>query len=199
LIDECEVNELLDRVSVDDEALNELFIIYYAKIYRMASFFNSSVKHVGVDIQDLIQEGRIGLYEAIWSYKPYADAKFTTFVHLCCQRKMSSLVKKQLRYKHRMLNDSISLHHQVGEGAVIMDFVQNKNVDDPLELLIYNEKLKVIKDEVEKNLSGLEKEIFHLKIEGFDYIEIAEVLDKPIKTIDNGLQRLKKKIKRFIY
>ncbi len=147
---------------------------------------------LGGDVEDLIQEGMIGLYEAIQDYDPGRDVKFLTFATVCVSRKIYSAIDKAKSSKHSPLNDYVSIYDD--------DFFEEPqgNSADPEEAFLNRERLLLIADAAEKSLSKLEKQVFELKIAGLDYVNIAKVLDMEPKAVDNALQRIKKKIKNIL-
>ncbi len=161
---------------------------------------------VGTDKDDLIQEGMIGLFKAICDYNPEREASFRSFASLCVTRQVSTAFKTVSRQKHIPLNTSISLSVPVGdgkgddqdEGITLMDILKSNKTISPEDEMIDRENLEQLNKSIEKVLSKLEKEVLNLYIAGENYHEIAAQMGKEPKSIDNALQRIKKKIEAII-
>jgi len=176
----------------------ELLVQRYKKFVRnriRVNFF------IGADKDDLIQEGMIGLFKAICDYNPEKEASFKSFATLCVTRQISTAFKAVSRQKHIPLNRSISLSIPISksfdeedEGITLMDIIKNNVSPTPEEEVISKENVEDINEYIIKALSNLEIEVLHLYMEGKNYKEIAKVLDKAPKSIDNALQRIKKKL-----
>ncbi len=191
-------NELLDYIAENNEEANEiLYEKYRPLITSVANKMSTSCKQTGIDINDLIQEGMLGLNQAIKHYSEQKEASFFTFAKTCIERRMLSLVIASKRQKNRILNDSLSLDiaTETGENLNLEDLLGSEK-DEPYQQLIASETEKEIIENMQKNLTELEKKVFSLKISGFDYVEIGTILNKPPKSIDNALQRIKRKIKK---
>lgn len=170
-------------------------------VHRYKSFVRKKIKSnyfVGADKEDLIQEGMIGLFKAICEYNPIKDASFKSFATLCVTRQISTAFKMATRQKHIPLNTSISLNIPVNteedENITLMDTIKGNDTVTPEDFIIHQEDLKNLQKHIKESLSELELEVLILHTEGKDYHEIARELDKPIKSIDNALQRIKRKL-----
>lgn len=152
---------------------------------------------VGGDNDDLVQEGMIGLFKAIRDFDEKKDVSFHSFAELCIKRQIFTAIKTADRQKHQPLNTYISLNKPVYDDdseRTLIETVAERESIDPESLYIMREKLGDIEEEIEKKLSKLEKRVLILHMEGMSYREIAEIIDKPEKSIDNALQRIKKKL-----
>ncbi len=152
---------------------------------------------VGGDNDDLVQEGMIGLFKAIHDYNFSKDVTFHSFAELCVKRQIFTAIKTADRQKHRPLNSYISLSKPMYDDDSERTLIENlakREAIDPESLYIMREKLSDIEKEIEEKLSKLEKRVLILHLEGMSYKEIAEIIDKPEKSIDNALQRIKKKL-----
>ncbi len=152
---------------------------------------------VGADKEDLIQEGMIGLFKAICDYDATKETRFKSFATLCITRQISTAFKTATRQKHMMLNNSVSLHAPVGsgeEGITLMDTLKASQVGNPEALVIAQEDVEDFKIHIKQALSSLEWEVLGYHMAGKDYHEIAKMMDKPSKSIDNALQRIKRKV-----
>lgn len=158
---------------------------------------------IGADNEDIIQEGMIGLYKAVRDFNEEKNAAFRSFAELCVNRQMITAIKAATRQKHQPLNSYISLNKPVYEEEseqTYMDFLQSSSeaLLNPEALLIGQENKSFLEDQMVKNLSSFETRVLVLYLQGRSYFEIAHVLDKPEKSIDNALQRVKKKLEKFL-
>ncbi|NDL68210.1 RNA polymerase sporulation sigma factor SigH [Anaerotalea alkaliphila] len=157
---------------------------------------------IGGSKEDIIQEGMIGLFKAVRDYKGDKDASFHSFADLCVTRQMITAVKASTRQKHMPLNSYISLNKQnyqdEDDKSEMLEHIANDKVTNPEELFIGKENLGIIEQELSKVLSGMEKEVLQRYVEGTGYVEIAAVMDRPVKSIDNALQRIKKKVEKVL-
>jgi len=186
--------ELVDMVSETDMAKDILLKKYYPLVTKIAKRYAPIVKNKGIEQNDLIQEGLIGLSEAIRDYQNCKDAKFITFANLCIEREMQTAIAKAHRNKQQVLNKSVSIDAINNEGDSYYMNVINVDTPDPMESLVTHEDNLMIKQIIRDNLSDLENQIFELKLANFTNREIAELLDIPYKKVDNSLQRLKTKV-----
>ncbi len=191
--------ELLTYVSEKNEEASEvLFEKYRPLILATANRLFCYCKNTGLELNDLIQEGMLGLNLAMNSFDEERDTSFYTYAKMCIERKIITQIVASRRLKHKVLNDSLSLEN-TDENNI--DYVFDKSLTDnsynPEEILFNIENEKDLIKDVSKILTDFEVQVFELKINGFDYKEIAEILDKDIKAIDNALQRIKLKIKKM--
>ena len=160
---------------------------------------------IGGDKDDLIQEGMIGLYKAIRDYQSGKDNSFFTFADLCVSRQIYSAIKASNRKKNIPLNTYISLYapaygenSDAEEKENLVDIIYQKNVSNPEELVIDKENTSMIEYELVRRLSDLEKRVLGLYMRDLKYVQIAEVLGKEPKTIDNALTRIKTKLNQVL-
>lgn len=191
--------ELLSYISEKNEEASEvLFEKYRPLILATANRMLGYCKNTGLELNDLIQEGMLGLNLAMNSFDEEKDTSFYTYAKMCIERKIISQVVASRRLKHKVLNDSLSLENTDENNT---DYVYDKSLTDnsynPEKILFNGENEKDLVKEVSDILTDFEAQVFELKINGFDYKEIAEILDKDIKAIDNALQRIKVKIKKL--
>ena len=152
---------------------------------------------IGADKEDIIQEGMIGLYKSIRDYNVDKLASFRVFAELCITRQIITAIKTATRQKHIPLNSYISLNKPLYDeesDRTLLDFIVEPKIRDPEELFITREDFKCIDFYLKDTLSGLEQEVLALYVEGMAYQEIAENLNRHVKSIDNALQRVKKKL-----
>jgi RNA polymerase sporulation-specific sigma factor len=151
----------------------------------------------GADKDDIVQEGMIGLYKAIRDFDPEHETSFRAFAELCITRQIITAVKTATRQKHVPLNTYVSLQKPVaGDDAdyVLQDVLESSQAPDPAELVISHDELRSMKLAFSEILSDFETEVLHMYVEGKSYQEIGERLDRHVKSIDNAIQRIKRKV-----
>ncbi|MGM0395754.1 MAG: RNA polymerase sporulation sigma factor SigH [Bacillota bacterium] len=155
---------------------------------------------VGADRDDIIQEGMIGLYKAIRDFRDERTSSFRNFADICITRQMITAIKTATRQKHLPLNGYISLNKPIfRDGTSTMgDTVTSDGATDPMELFIGKEELDDMEQKINGMLSSLEKQVLSFYVEGRSYEEIALDLNRRVKSIDNALQRIKRKIERYL-
>lgn len=189
--------ELLSLAKEKDEnAINILYKKYEPLINNKARKIYQYLKNKGVEETDLIQEGMIGFDEAIKNYDEGNDVLFYTFASLCVDRQMNTVIKKMNRHKNKFLNEAVSLDYNEEDENSLLNYISSNN--SPEDLVIDDEEFKNLEDKIKSNLTELEETVFLLKLQGFNYHEIADILDKEDKAIDNALQRIRFKIKKIM-
>lgn len=156
---------------------------------------------IGGDREDIIQEGMIGLYKAICDYQQDRLASFKAFADLCITRQMITAIKTATRQKHIPLNSYVSLDKPVYEEEserTLSDILVGPKDIDPQVLLVNREKAGQMELRISELLSDLERRVLHLYLDGYSYQEISEMLNRRVKSIDNALQRVKKKLEDVI-
>ena len=156
---------------------------------------------IGSDKEDIIQEGMIGLYKAIRDYKTDREASFKVFAELCITRQIITAIKTATRQKHIPLNSYISLNKTIFEedsDKTYIETIAETKMTNPEELLISKENRDFIEENISKVLTGLECSVLELYLAGKNYSEISTVVQKPEKSIDNALQRVKRKLDKFL-
>ncbi len=154
----------------------------------------------GADKEDIIQEGMIGLFKAIRDFDKSKQVLFKGFAELCVKRQIITAVKTATRQKHMPLNTYVSLSNPVSEGesdGILEGVLSDSSKTDPEHLFISKENAEFLNEKIKKLLSSLEKSVLALYLEGKSYQEIARDLSRPQKSIDNALQRVKKKMERI--
>lgn len=156
---------------------------------------------IGADREDIIQEGMIGLFKAIRDFDEGKLATFKGFAEMCITRQIITAIKSATRQKHIPLNSYVSLSKPVYEEnseRTLMDMLTSEKVTDPETIIVFKEELDYIESKVAGSLSKLEWRVLREYLLGKSYQEIAEDMDKPIKSIDNALQRVKRKLEAYI-
>ena len=148
---------------------------------------------IGGDTDDLIQEGMIGLFKAVQDYRPDREASFQTFASLCIERQLYSAVKNSTRQKHIPLNSYVSLSEEAETGSLEGLWSEN-----PEALIIDRENTGSLEKQISQTLSPMENKVLDYYLKGYSYVQIAELMNKQSKSIDNALQRIRGKIRDYI-
>jgi len=156
---------------------------------------------IGADKDDLIQEGMIGLYKAIMDYNGDKNASFKTFANLCITRQIITAIKTSTRQKHIPLNSYLSLDKPLFDeetDVTVGENISSELFTEPEEQIIHSEDINNIRNGIDTVLTDMEKRVLKLYLEARSYKEISQALKKPAKSIDNALQRVKKKLEKHI-
>lgn len=155
---------------------------------------------IGAEREDIVQEGMIGLYKAIKSFNIDKDSSFKSFANLCVERQLITAIKTSNRQKHMPLNNSISLNINAydDDDTEMMELFNSKTAEDPLDTITKKEYYKIIGTKIDENLSTFEKQVLNRFAKGESYVQIAKQLDAPIKSVDNAIQRIRKKANKSI-
>ncbi|MGB4504280.1 MAG: RNA polymerase sporulation sigma factor SigH [Syntrophaceticus sp.] len=156
---------------------------------------------IGADREDIIQEGMIGLYKAIRDYRGDKLSSFRAFAELCITRQIITAIKTATRQKHIPLNSYVSLNKPIYDedsDRTLLDVITGNKVSDPEELIISQEEFEDIEDKMREILSPLEWKVLMAYLEGKSYQEMALELNRHVKSIDNALQRVKRKLERYL-
>ena len=194
--------EIVSRIRSGDQPAIDYLMEKYKYLVRNKA---KALFLIGGDRDDLIQEGMIGLYKAIRDYQAEKDNSFFNFADLCVSRQIYSAIKASNRKKNIPLNTYISLYTPAyGENGdsedreILVDIIHQKNVSNPEELVIDKENTSMIEYELVRRLSDLEKQVLGLYMRDLKYVQIAEVLGREPKTIDNALTRIKMKLNQVL-
>ncbi|MEW5761902.1 MAG: RNA polymerase sporulation sigma factor SigH [Bacillota bacterium] len=181
----------------DDQALEYLINKYKHFVRAKArSYFL-----VGADREDIIQEGMIGLYKAIRDFRLDKLSSFRAFAELCITRQIITAIKTATRQKHIPLNSYVSLNKPLYDDdsdRTLLDIISGTRITDPEELVISREECDNIGDKISELLSSLEWKVLTSYLEGKSYQEIADELHRHVKSIDNALQRVKRKLEKYL-
>jgi RNA polymerase sporulation-specific sigma factor len=193
---ELEDLQLVMRVRNGDEHAREQLIRRYTGFVRMKA---SSYFLAGGESEDLIQEGLIGLWKAVRDFRPDKETSFRSFAELCVTRQIITAIKTATRYKHQALNTYISFSHtpagqEPDSDCTLGDALPGSHVDEPSVQVISSEELRSLVFCLGTGLSTLEADALRLYLEGNSYEQMADDLGCDTKTIDNALQRVKRKI-----
>lgn len=181
----------------DDDAL-EFLINKYKNFVRAKA---RSYFLIGADREDIIQEGMIGLYKAIRDFRGDKLSSFRAFAELCITRQIITAIKTATRQKHIPLNSYISLNKPIYDedsDRTLLDIISGSKIADPEELIVSKEEFDNIEEKMGEILSSLEWKVLMFYLEGKSYQEIAIDLQRHVKSIDNALQRVKRKVERYL-
>ncbi len=194
---------MLDETIVEaaregDDAAQEYLINKYKNFVRAKA---RSYFLIGADREDIIQEGMIGLYKAIRDFRNDKLASFRAFAELCITRQIITAIKTATRQKHIPLNSYVSLNKPIYDeesDRTLLDVLSGNKVTDPEELVISREEFVDIEHKMGEFLSDLEWKVLMSYLDGHSYQEIAKDLRRHVKSIDNALQRVKRKLERYL-
>ena len=191
--------ELVSLAQENNEEAGEiLYRKYQPLILKKSNKYFKYMQNKGVELTDLIQECTIGFEEAIQQFNESDNTSFYTFASICMDRQLMSELTRQNRDKYRFLNEAIPLESIDGddEGSLINCIGDNRN--NPEEGLLLDENFKEIYLKIVNKLTDFEECVFRLRLQDFDYQEIALIMDRDTKSIDNAIQRIRMKIKDII-
>lgn len=192
--DTLDDNKLIQKIkNGDKKALNYLLEKYTEVVSMKAGKYFI----VGAEKEDIIQEGLIGLFKAIKSFDPEKQSSFKTFANLCVERQLQTAIKSSMRQKHMPLNSYLSLNisaYDENEDTSLLEVFETENAaEDPLDIVTKKEYYTFVEDRIDETLSDFEKQVLHRYTNGESYTEIAEKIDAPVKSVDNAIQRIRKK------
>jgi len=191
-----------EEVAVEAKFGDNIALEYLINKYR--NFVKAKARSyflIGADREDIIQEGMIGLYKAIRDFKDDKLSSFRAFAELCITRQIITAIKTATRQKHIPLNSYVSLNKPIYDedsDRTLLDILSGTKVTDPEELMINREEYNDIEFKMGEVLSELEWRVLMLYLEGKSYQEIALELKRHVKSIDNALQRVKRKLERYL-
>ena len=189
--------QIINEIKNGDDAALEYLINKYKDLVngKVSKYFI-----IGAEKDDIVQEGLIGLYKAIKNYKTDKQNSFKSFANLCIERQLISAIKSSNRQKHMPLNSYLSLNisaynndDENSGNSEIIDVLDTNVAEDPLDTITKKEYFSDVESVIEDSLSTFEKKVLSRYIQGDSYVRIAEKLDAPVKSIDNAIQRIRKK------
>ncbi|MCM3620407.1 RNA polymerase sporulation sigma factor SigH [Sutcliffiella horikoshii] len=193
-----EDEQMVELVHLGDSEALDYLINKYKNFVRAKA---RSYFLIGADREDIVQEGMIGLYKAIRDFKEDKLTSFKAFAELCITRQIITAIKTATRQKHIPLNSYVSLDKPIYDeesDRTLMDVISGAKVMDPEELIINQEEFDDIEVKMGELLSDLERKVLALYLDGRSYQEISEDLNRHVKSIDNALQRVKRKLERYL-
>lgn len=190
--------EVVESVRIGNSEALEYLINKYKNFVRAKA---RSYFLIGADREDIVQEGMIGLYKSIRDFREDKLSTFKAFAELCITRQIITAIKTATRQKHIPLNSYVSLDKPIYDedsDRTLLDVICGTRVTDPEELVINQEEFSGLEDKMGEILSDLERKVLMLYLDGRSYQEIAVDLDRHVKSIDNALQRVKRKLERYL-
>ena len=181
----------------DTDAMNYLLDKYTDLVnMKVSKYFI-----VGAEKEDIVQEGLIGLFKAVKNFDKTKLSSFKTFANLCVERQLQTAIKSSTRQKHMPLNSYLSLNTSAYEDdndMTVMEMLDLNTSEDPLDTITKKEYYKFVENRIEEALSDFEKQVLHRYANGESYVEIAKKLNSPVKSVDNAIQRIRKKATKNI-
>ena len=190
--------DIVELAQESDGAALEYLLNKYKNFVRTKA---RSYFLIGADHEDIVQEGMIGLYKAIRDYRKDKLKSFRAFAELCITRQIITAIKTATRQKHIPLNNYVSLNRPIYDedsDRTLLDVITEEIPSNPEEMLIDREDLSVIEGRIGEMLSDLEKQVLVRYMEGKSYVEIGEEMGRHVKSIDNALQRIKRKLLKYL-
>jgi len=184
--------DIIEEVKTGNKKALEFIITKYKELVNMKV---SKYFIIGAEKEDIVQEGLIGLFKAIKGYEGDKQNSFKTFANLCIERQLITAIKTSNRQKHMPLNSYLSLNLQAYEedDTTLIEILKNNLLEDPLDTITKQEYYKNVETQISKSLSIFEKQVLQRYMQGESYTIIADRLDAPIKSVDNAIQRIRKK------
>lgn len=193
-INEISDEEIVLKAKGGNKLAQEKIINKYEQFVRNKA---KSYFLIGADKEDIYQEGMIGLYKAIKGFDNCKQNTFKTFANLCIERQLITAIKSSNRQKHMPLNSYLSLNTSAyddeGDGTELLETFEVDTIEDPLETIMKQESFNEIQNAVQKSLSKFEGQVLERYMQGESYEVIAKRLDTPVKSVDNAIQRIRKK------
>ena len=199
--DKMEDSEIIEEIKQGDEYALTYLLKKYQELVNMKI---NKYFMIGAEKEDIAQEGMIGLYKAIQSYNASKQSSFKSFANICIERQLITAIKTSNRQKHLPLNSYLSLNTSAydnnDESSVeLIDTFNGKQSEDPLEMMMEKEHFAEVESAVNKSLSQFEKQVLDKFMKGKSYVRIAEELNSPVKSVDNAIQRIRKKAIKNLY
>lgn len=186
--------ELIEKLRQGENDITDYILEKYKPLVSRCT---NAMYLIGGETEDLIQEGMIGLFKAVRDYRSDKNSSFYHFAEMCINRQLYSAVKASNRKKHMPLNSYISLSSKESEDEPSVENVLLGETRSPEQMVIEGELWKEFRQRLTGNLSKMEQQVLQLYLDGNNYIQIAHMLNKSPKSIDNALQRIRQKIKKM--
>ena len=194
--DNIKDEDLIEIIKSGDKQAFEYLLNKYKELVnaKVSKYFI-----IGAERDDIVQEGLIGLFKAIKDYKPDMQNSFKNFANMCIERQLITAIKTSNRQKHIPLNSYLSLNisaYDEEEGdsdTSLIDVFNSTLIEDPLDTITKKEYFQNLESTIDKSLSDFEKKVLNKYINGKSYVQIAQDLDTPVKSVDNAIQRIRKK------
>ena len=191
--DDMTDEKLIENIEQNDTKALECLIKRYDDVVNMKAnkFFM-----IGAEREDMVQEGRIGLYKAVKSYNAQKQNSFRTFANLCIERQLITAVKNSNRQKHMPLNSYVSLNasaYEENDDTSVMEVLETQTIDDPSDIIANKEYFDYMENKIDNSLSDFEKQVLKYYKRGDSYANIAAKLESKVKSVDTAIQRIRKK------
>ncbi|WP_163528009.1 RNA polymerase sporulation sigma factor SigH [Halobacillus ihumii] len=202
-IEELDLDKLDDELIIERINQGQIQALDYL-INKYKNFVRAKARTyflIGADREDIVQEGMIGLYKAIRDYQGEKLSSFKAFAELCVTRQIITAIKTATRQKHIPLNSYVSLDKPIFDeesDRTLLDVIAGSKVIDPQELIVNKEKFGDMEEKISELLSELEQKVLALYLDGQSYQEISVELKRHVKSIDNALQRVKRKLEKYL-
>lgn len=187
--------QIISQIKQGDESSLSYLLEKYKELVniKVGKYFM-----IGAEREDIVQEGMIGLFKAIKNYNEDKQSSFKSFANICIERQLITAIKSSNRQKHMPLNSYLSLNNAAYENneddsVELIDTFNSKTIEDPLETIMKKEYYQEVENAVNKSLSKFEKQVLDRFVKGESYVTIAQKLDSPVKSVDNAIQRIRKK------
>ena len=184
--------ELVDRLHQGENEIMDYILEKYKPLVRKQT---NALFLIGGENEDLIQEGMISLFKAIRDYDDTKEATFFYFAQLCIKRQLASALEASNRKKHIPLNNYVSFSSDENDNGTALEATISQGVESPEQMVLEQEKVIEFKEQIRAKLSKMEKEVLNFYLEGYNYTQIAKIMEKTPKSIDNALQRIRQKIR----
>ncbi len=193
--DNLDDNELIAMIKKGNKKALNYLLGKYTDIVSMKA---GKYFIVGAEKEDIMQEGLIGLFKAVKSFDPEKQSSFKTFANLCIERQLQTAIKSSMRQKHMPLNSYLSFNisaYEENDDTSLLEVFENENatVEDPLDIVTKKEYYNFVEERIDETLSDFEKQVLHRYTNGESYVEIAKKVNAPVKSVDNAIQRIRKK------
>lgn len=191
-------DELLSLIKEESEEAKDILYEKYKYIIDIIiRKYTVKAKMLNIEYNDLYQEALLGFSDAINRYNDNRSS-FRTFITICVDRRLQVVIKKASSLKNKLMNESLSLEYSYSDKQSLMEIISDENKNNPLNNLEMDESYLSLIKVIKKQLSSSEKEVFSLLINNYNYQEIAQILNKDIKQVDNAIQRIKSKVKNLL-
>jgi len=193
-------SKLIEMVRENDENAKDLLFQKYKFIIDAGiKKYIFVSKKFGIDYHDLYQEADVGFSDALVSYRDDKDMSLPSFITLCVDRRLRIFIRKYTTQKNKIINETLSLEYIYDKtSSPLSDLISDNNENNPLDNMVKEEHLKELIDNIHNSLSPSEGEVYNLMINGLKYDEIAMILNKNLKQVDNAMQRIKLKISNIL-
>lgn len=193
-------DEIIYLVKENDDNAKDYLVNKYQNIVDIIiKKYKRMAYLLKVDNNDLYQEAMLGFADALDKYDEKKDASLKTFISLCVERRLQNVIKKASTKKNKVMNESLSLDNQQDDDSnPFIDFLSDNNLNNPLSTIEQEENYQELTSKINSILSDSEIEVYNLLINGLNYNDIAILLDKSSKQVDNTIQRLRNKIKKIV-